>query len=174
MCTQTAWGHLVWLWLLLYPEKSLKVTNSVNDSNVPLFIFNYWATNKNLLFFILALWQNQHQVIPSDQESPKWWSAESQRGKGAINTEAGNDWSSCGYKSTFISIINISTSSGTGNHCLLSGEHGSQGAQEDPHAASFYGTMMKHKCSTCLSFSQIFQICACRVSSTKSLQHKAA
>lgn len=138
--------------------------NSVSDNKVPLFIFNYWATNKNLLFFILALWQNQHQVIPSDQESPKWWSAESQRGKGAINTEAGNHWSSCGYKSAFISVINISASSGTGNHCLLSGEHGSQGAQEDPHAASFYGTMMKHKCSACLSFSQIFQICACRVS----------
>lgn len=42
-----------------------------------------------LLFFLSALWQNQHQVIPSDQESSEWWSAESQRGKGAINTEAG-------------------------------------------------------------------------------------
>lgn len=142
------------------PTKTLRYNGFANHlSFPPICIFNFWTTNKNLLFFILALWQNQHQVIPSDQESSKWWSAESQRGKGAINTEAVNHWSSCGYKSAFISVINISASSGTGNHCLLSGEHGSQGAQKDPHAASFYGMMMKHKGSTRLSFSQIFHIC---------------
>lgn len=34
-----------------------------------------------LLFVISALWQDQLQVIPSDQESSQWWSAESQRGE---------------------------------------------------------------------------------------------
>lgn len=33
------------------------------------------------LFVFSALWQNQLQVIPSDQESSQWWSAESQRGE---------------------------------------------------------------------------------------------
>lgn len=58
----------------------------------------------------------------------------------------------------FVFYISIS-SPGTGNHRLLSREHGGQGAQEDPHAASFHGARITHKHSTCSSFSQVFRVC---------------